>query len=945
MRPRPPAPFVVHPLPPAPEFVGRASELDQLSTVWNQESGGVIALVGLGGAGKTALVARFLEERLTTSRAPAVAGLFVWSFYQQPDAGLFLEEAHRYFAGDAATASPARGAGLLHLLREALARGGPNLLVLDGLERVQQQGGTETGGYGRVEDPLLRGLLTRIAEGSGRTTAVVTSRFPLSDLEPFRGHGYRPIDVSGLDRAAALDLLRRRGVRGDDDALVGLISSYGAHALTLDHLGGLIARFLDGEAARAPEAPTLTAPEGDRQALRLARLLRAYEEHLPPAELALLCRLCSLRGSASEAQLLQFFGCSPPVQAGTARHTAALIARLPEPERRHNEEPLNLAPAALTLISESICTAPLAGPADDFPREVIEAVEQLLTEPEPGDEELDAFVRLYEPAILDAPTEHRPLPPADRERLPGLIAAYRGLRANPLLPHQAPMHHDALKTAFLQLGWGVPRPPGKGGKHGFPSLGSWHEKMGWEPEAHTPEDLSHQDLEDRFRRVQRRLRRLALKHNVLKRVHDVCRIRQQKWELAGPLAVLDAAAVCRTLAALVDRHLVLREADGSFSVHPAVRDHFARLGDASERGGWHDLIRAQLVSLVSRPGRSLPEDKPALDLVEEAIHYALESGRDEQAKEIYERGLGGLRHLGWKLGEMARGLRILRGFRQCPDRSAEGWFLRALGELDQAYQANSMPFFRADIRLLQGRLPEVGAEGDTVRTATASFLMGDETESLPSDVLGVAVPRLQLLLFLGRHHDALLAPRFDRLYGDIGWEGDRARSQLLMAEAARRMGDAEACRQSIEAASAWVLRSGSVEHLCLLHLVRAQSERDAGNLPAARRAADEGVHAASQSGLGLYHILLLIARAETLLADEPEAAERSAREALNLASAPNCRFCWGEWEARHLVGESLAAMGRSAEARALLQQALRFRRRVGDPRAKETQALLSRLTS
>ena len=103
---------------------------------------GVVALVGLGGAGKTSLAARFLDELLETARQPRLDGLFVWSFYQQPDSALFLQQAHSYFAGagPVAAAPPARGAALLHLLSEALSRGGPHLLILDGLERVQQQG-------------------------------------------------------------------------------------------------------------------------------------------------------------------------------------------------------------------------------------------------------------------------------------------------------------------------------------------------------------------------------------------------------------------------------------------------------------------------------------------------------------------------------------------------------------------------------------------------------------------------------------------------------------------------------------------------------------------------------------------------------------------------------------------------------------------------------------
>ncbi len=117
--------------------------------------------------------------------------------------------------------------GLAHLLREALQERGPNLLVLDGLERLQREQGHSACGFGQIEDPLLRGLLVRIAEGAGQTFALVTSRFPLTDLQSMHDRGYRTLDIEGLSPTASVELLRRHGVRGDDGALGRLVQAYG----------------------------------------------------------------------------------------------------------------------------------------------------------------------------------------------------------------------------------------------------------------------------------------------------------------------------------------------------------------------------------------------------------------------------------------------------------------------------------------------------------------------------------------------------------------------------------------------------------------------------------------------------------------------------------------------------------------------------------------------
>ncbi len=546
----PPDPCVVHPLPPAPKFVGRETELDELRRLWHSGFRGVCALVGLGGAGKTAVAARFLEELLGTQGIPLPEGLFVWSFYQEPDAGLFLQEAYRYFCRADSVGTPAKGAGLLHLLREAIAVGGPHLLVLDGLERVQRPGDSGTDVYGQLEDPLLKGLLTRIAEGSGNTTVLVTSRFSLTDLKPYQGRGYRHLDISGLGGAAALALLRSHGVKGDDATLEELIETYGAHPLTLDHLGGLLVQFLGAEPQRAPEVPLLAAPATDRQALRLARLLKAYEEHLPPEELTLLCRFCSLRRSVSEAQIIQLFLCSPTVHSRTARVLGDRIARLPGRGGYPEQLQCDLAESIQATIAAALCTAPLAGPEDAFQQEILTAMEQAFQPQEaPSESDFASLARLYAGTDQALPSDQLPLPAEDRELLRACFTRYNELLEHPLAPSKDPP--PALEVKFQLLGY----PPKKSPKH-------------------PREDVSSLDIEHAFRNVQQRLRFLVSKHFTLRRVRELCRFYQRKWSLAGALAPLDAAALRKLLDSLVERHLALREADGSFSL---ANDGVARL--------------------------------------------------------------------------------------------------------------------------------------------------------------------------------------------------------------------------------------------------------------------------------------------------------------------------------------------------------------------------------
>ena len=186
--------------------------------------------------------------------------------------------------------------------------------------------------FGRLEEPLLKTFLSRIAAGTGSVMVLTTSRVPLTDLVSHQTAGFAPIEIGGLDRAAAVHLLRQRGVQGDDDSLSALAESYGSHALTLDHLGGVIGQFLDGDPGRAPELP-VEADATDAQGAAWddscgATSALTYRR----SRLSFSSRICLLRRCVSEEHVIQMLLCSPAVSPRMARELVDAIVQCLEAE-------------------------------------------------------------------------------------------------------------------------------------------------------------------------------------------------------------------------------------------------------------------------------------------------------------------------------------------------------------------------------------------------------------------------------------------------------------------------------------------------------------------------------------------------------------------------------------------------------------------------------------
>ena len=131
------SPCIHHVTPQPLHFFGRRAELSLLDEAVQGNGPSVVAMVGPGGQGKTAIVQHWLTG--LQERVPDIDGLFLWSFYRGKDSDLCLRELVRY--AEALPAGPEVSASYCVDRLLPLFRRERWAVVLDGTEVVQHEGG------------------------------------------------------------------------------------------------------------------------------------------------------------------------------------------------------------------------------------------------------------------------------------------------------------------------------------------------------------------------------------------------------------------------------------------------------------------------------------------------------------------------------------------------------------------------------------------------------------------------------------------------------------------------------------------------------------------------------------------------------------------------------------------------------------------------------------
>jgi hypothetical protein len=273
------------------ELIGREDETKLLSNAWAKvciaetPRPRVLTFFGLGGEGKTSLVAKWAVG-LAGENWPRCDAAFAWSFYSQgtrdqatTSSDTFFKEALIFF-GDAAMAGSAqsafdKGRRLAQLAGERRA-----LLILDGLEPLQYAPTSPM--PGELKDQGIAALLNGLATTS-QGLCVVTTRYSIPDLRAYWQTTAPEKALPRLSKEAGVALLRSFCVKGTQKEFETLVEDVRGHALTLNLLGTYLRDAHAGD-IRKRDLVKLAEADVEEQGGHAFRVMDAYVKALEGSE-------------------------------------------------------------------------------------------------------------------------------------------------------------------------------------------------------------------------------------------------------------------------------------------------------------------------------------------------------------------------------------------------------------------------------------------------------------------------------------------------------------------------------------------------------------------------------------------------------------------------------------------------------------------------------------
>ncbi|GAX39131.1 WD-40 repeat-containing protein [Tolypothrix sp. NIES-4075] len=233
-------------------FYGRSAELSVLKEWIVKDNCRLVAILGMGGIGKTTLSVKLADEVKNNFE------YVIWrSLRNAPAIQEMLANSIRFLSNEQETDLPETVDGRITLLIHYL-RKRRSLLVLDNAETIMQGGDSPKGdsfasragqykegyeGYGE--------LLKRVGEERHQSCLVLTSREKPKEFAPLEGEAspVRTLSLIGLEPTEGQEILKDKGLLGSQGEWAELVEKYSGNPLALKLVSETIRQLFGGNIA------------------------------------------------------------------------------------------------------------------------------------------------------------------------------------------------------------------------------------------------------------------------------------------------------------------------------------------------------------------------------------------------------------------------------------------------------------------------------------------------------------------------------------------------------------------------------------------------------------------------------------------------------------------------------------------------------------------------
>lgn len=255
-------------------FKGRKRDFAILNRWANDPDTKMIAITGIGGQGKTALVGQWLKQERTQNLAKIP--LFYWSFYEDMDVRKFLQQVVEFCSPIALTHIKPKIEPISFIL--STVQRARLLLVLDGLEVMQDD--TINHNHGNITYPLLKSFLQNWVYMQHKGLMILTSRFHFTQFSRYNGVGFHQLDLKRLSKEDGVSLLKQLNILGDQNLLESCVEKLFGHPLALRVLASTVKRCCYGNINQFKDEEILIWDKDDGLVQKLKHLLSYYENLL-----------------------------------------------------------------------------------------------------------------------------------------------------------------------------------------------------------------------------------------------------------------------------------------------------------------------------------------------------------------------------------------------------------------------------------------------------------------------------------------------------------------------------------------------------------------------------------------------------------------------------------------------------------------------------------------